>query len=214
MPDGLASSLFRLQVEYDRVRAEHHAAELVMRNGEKLAREQSLSADQRERDKAEDTGRVTAEGALTAHLLILMQMSSLREAKRLFGEYAEREATQRRYMRPARDVAAIAGRVLDVFLNPNCRHCEGRGFNGASHRGEMQVLCRPCRGSGHRRDSIGKDETDRGFAAHLLMQTDALLYQAQRDMTRNFRRIAQAKLMIDAAVRDGYVPASQRYAIR
>ena len=142
------------------------------------------------------------QSALVAHVLILTRLTNLRDAKDQFGAFALKEANRRRLLKNDREVAAIAGRVLDVFLNPTCRHCSGRGFNGASHRGELQTLCRPCRGSGHRRDSIGKDDAERNFAGHLMMQTDAMLSEAQREIARARHQINEAKKAIASAALD------------
>jgi hypothetical protein len=187
--DPLASALLRLLVSYDSVRADHRAAEMQMRNQEEQARQQSGA-------KREATLKDAEGAAKTAHVLILMNLTGLDETKELFGAFAVVQATKRRLMRDDREVGKIAGRVLDVFLRPQCGHCDGRGFNGATHRGEKQILCRPCRGSGHRRDSIGKDDAERGFAGHLLMAIDQMLHQAQKDMSSNVHAVAVAKQWI------------------
>ena len=193
VPNTLAATLFRLIVEYDGVRSQHRSADLKMRQDEAKAKaQQGESAKER-------TAAMLAEAehsALVAHVLILTHLTTLRDAKDQFGAFAMKEANKRRMLKTDREVAIIAGRVLDVFLNPTCRHCSGRGFNGATHRGEIQTLCRPCRGSGHRRDSIGKDDIERGFATHLLMQTDAMLHEAQREISHARHRINEAKSLI------------------
>ena len=199
MPDGLAAALFRLQVEYDGVRSEHRAAEMKMRQDEAKAKaQQGEGASQR----AEAIMAESEQSALVAHVLILTRLTALRDAKERFGAFALKEANRRRLLKTDREVAVIAGRVLDVWLNPTCRHCSGRGFNGATHRGEVQTLCRPCRGSGHRRDSIGKDDAERNFAGHLMMQTDAMLSEAQREIARARHQINEAKKAIAAAALD------------
>lgn len=200
----LGSALYRLQVCYDAVRADHRAAELLMRRQEEGARHQTddkpappnlgaTPATLTAKQKMAAALKVAEGAALTAHVLILSQLPGLDTTKELFGAFAVIQATKRRLMRNDREVGQIAGRVLDVFLRPQCGHCDGRGFNGATHRGEKQILCRPCRGSGHRRDAVGKDDAERGFAGHLLMAIDQMLHQAQKDMSSNVHAVADAK---------------------
>jgi hypothetical protein len=188
--DGLAATLLRLQVEYDSVRAGHRAAEMTLRT------RRAKATEQKDPGRAEQMLKTAEGAALTEHLLILMHLRSLREAKQRFGEFAVIQATRHRFMRPDQDALAVAGRVLDVWLRPTCDHCEGRGFNGDPRRGEVQALCRPCRGSGHRRDSIGKDDAERGFASRLLMELDAKLHEAQRDIRTNLNAVEEAKARI------------------
>lgn len=202
VPDTLGSTLYRLQVEYDCVRSEHRAAEVRMRSLEKMAPNEQgedddtgTTAEQRTREILE----IAEREALTAHVLILAHLTSLHEAKRLFGGHAILEATRQRFMRPNHEVMILAGQVLDVFLNPTCRHCEGRGFNGAHRRDEPQIWCRPCRGSGNRRDLIGKDAGQRAFATHLLMSTDAMMFEVQKGIRTNLNLVRQAKEKISAA---------------
>jgi hypothetical protein len=206
VPDGLPAALYRLLVEYDSVRAEHMQAVKSMTEAETHARRQNgdnAATGETAKHRSAKILRDAQSAALTAHVLILSALPSLRDAKQRFGAFACIQATKRRFMRPDAEVAIIAGQVLDVFLRPQCHHCQGRGFNGASHRGEEQKFCRPCRGTGHRSDQIGKDEAQRGFAAHLLMQTDAMMYELQRDIRTGLPRVAQAKTLIAEATASG-----------
>ena len=113
-------------------------------------------------------------GALnqTERFLVLSQLKTLREARDAFGAFAIVMATKAAFMQDDAAALAIAGRVLDVWLDQLCHHCDGRGFTGGSHRGEHQTLCRPCRGSGHRRDWIGKTAEERQFASRLLAELE------------------------------------------
>lgn len=108
-------------------------------------------------------------------VLVLSQLKTLAEARRRLGAFAVIRATKGRHMIPDVTVAQITGRVLDVYLDPLCHHCDGRGFNGGSHRGERQAVCRPCRGSGNRRGWIGKTQAEQSFAQHLLAELDRAL---------------------------------------
>lgn len=200
--DGLGAALYRLQVEYDCVRAAHAAAENRMRSLERIAASERGEDDETGKTAAQRTAEIlqTAEHeATTAHVLILAQLTSLREAKTRLGDFAITQATKQRFMRPDREALIIAGQVLDVWLNPNCRHCEGRGFNGSVLRGEKVVVCRPCRGTGHRRDMIGKDDAQRRFAGLLIGELDALMHRVQREIRAGLVRVEQAKVHIAQA---------------
>jgi len=121
----------------------------------------------------------------TDRLLVLMTLKTLPETRQALGNFAVMTATRRRFLMNDHAVNAIAGRVLDVHLCPLCHHCQGRGFNGGSHRGEKQELCRPCRGAGHRRDGLGKDAEERSFAAHLLAELARVVDGAERELGLN-----------------------------
>lgn len=138
-----------------------------------------------------DTVRAQLRGAASLsridRLLVLDRLKSLRLAHVALRVFAIEQAEEQRFFRPDRIVWFLTDRVLGVFLDPTCPHCAGRGFNGGSHRGEPQVLCRPCRGAGHRRDQIGRDDQERAFAQHLLGQLDVTLDEVDRQM-RAFMR--------------------------
>lgn len=197
--NGLGASMYRLQVEYDCVRADHAAAENRMRSLERMAaaeRGEDDSTGKTAEERSKEILDAAEHDATTAHVLILAQLTSLRESKNLFGEFAILQATKHHFMRPDREALIIAGQVLDAWLNPNCKHCQGRGFNGSTLKGEKPVVCRPCKGSGHRRDLIGKDDTQRRFAARLTLELDAVMHQVQRDIRAGLRRVEDAKQQI------------------
>ncbi len=201
--EGLAATLYRLQVEYDGVRANHQAAQHRVRALEQMAGAERGECDETgetAEQRAEKIMRIAENDALISHCLILSALPSLRTAKEQFRTFAGREAGRRNFKRPEAEITALAGQVLDVFLNPNCRHCSGRGFNGGRRRDDPQILCRPCKGAGHRRDDIGKDAEQRSFAGRLLMSTDALMFQLQRDIRTNLNAIEEAKGLIEQAI--------------
>ena len=199
---NLASGLMRLLVEFDLVRGDYRAAELQMRQKEAKAKRQERKGWIGGESPEDRSNRILAEAeaaALTAHVLIRSQLSSLRDVKAMFAQFATVEATRRRFMQPDGHVIRLAGQVLDVYISPTCRHCAGRGFHGSIQHGEKQTICRPCRGSGNRRDSIGKDNADRSFANHLLMTVSALVDKAEAQMSGKRRRIADWKALIQDA---------------
>lgn len=133
----------------------------------------------------------------TERLLILAQLKTLRETKTQLGAFAVIRATKGKFETLNNSaVAAITGRVLDVALDPNCHHCDGRGFSGGTHRGERQTMCRPCRGSGDRRDWVGKTDEEQRFAKHLLMEMDRALAGLSSEVRRNRHAVQAAKDLI------------------
>jgi hypothetical protein len=136
----------------------------------------------------------------TERFLIMGQLKSLRSAREQLGAFAIIRATKGRHMINDHAVMAVTGRVLDVFLDPLCHHCEGRGYNGGSHRGERQVVCRPCRGSGHRRGWIGRSPVEQEFAAHLLVEMERSLGTIAAEVRRYRHVVDEAKRRIAADV--------------
>lgn len=156
-----------------------------------------------------------AHDARMAHAFVLMKLKSLSEVKNAFGEWALVMANKRRFMDvgpiPVIDpdksllvsawrkgkteqrtvVLALAGRVLDLVLDPNCYRCEGRGFNGGYSR-EPQRICNDmrkggCGGSGRRNTKIGKTKDEDDFAAYLMMEIDIMLGRVTREMNDRLR---------------------------
>jgi hypothetical protein len=147
----------------------------------------------------------------TGRAMVLMRVRSLHDAKQALGRFAMIHAqTSRRAQAPRTHllvrylgaevslpviddavVLALAGRVLDVFLDGDCGHCQGRGSNGGRHRGEKLELCRPCHGSGKRSESIGHNRTEQHFAASLMVEMSIRLNEAERSM-RAFLRTFDA----------------------
>ena len=179
LEDSLGALLFRLQHEYDAVRGEHELATDLVERMETAARAAGVPPA--------EIRRGTAAAVLTARLLILQRLKTLRETKPALQRFACQLATKARFMRSDAEVAIVAGRALDVFLSPTCHHCNGRGFNGGRHRGEATATCRPCEGTGHRKGSVGKDVPSRRFAACLLGEMDRLLSRAAGGIGRALR---------------------------
>lgn len=122
----------------------------------------------------------------TERYLILSRMRTLRPAKEEIHAWAVVEATRQRFMQPDSVVAQIVARVIDAHLDPKCHHCEGRGFVGGGrheHTGP-QIICRACRGTGSRRDSIGKTREEIAFAAHLLAELGERMRSVETMMRR------------------------------
>lgn len=123
-------------------------------------------------------------------LLVLSRLKSLPAAKQAIGSMAVIQATKRRFMRPDADALKVAGRVIDVFLDPNCAHCDGRGFTGGGRHEDSgpQALCRPCSGSGKRRNTIGRDDDERAFGAFLLSELERMTSEVEVSMSKFLRQ--------------------------
>lgn len=138
-------------------------------------------------DSARSAVSGSGNNSLTEHMLALMQMRTLREVKEMVGDLAAKQAVVTGFR--SRHLLAITGRVLDVFLDPLCHHCEGRGFNGGGRHEQTgpPVLCRPCGGSAHRSGAIGHNEAERDFARHMLALLERSATRAEGEMARRLR---------------------------
>lgn len=167
-----------------------------------------------------------AHDARMAHAFVLMRLKSLATTRQEFGEWAMQMAIRRRFMDcgpmpmidPERSglvgawrkgkraqqtvVLALAGRVLDLVLDPNCYRCEGRGFNGGYDR-NPQRICNDmrkggCGGSGKRSTKIGKTKEEDDFAGYLLTEVEIMLARVTREMRERLRDKAPALAMAAA----------------
>lgn len=133
--------------------------------------------------------RGSGDTSATDHLLVMIHLKSLRETKQMLWSLALKQAEVKGFDRPEKDAAALVGRCLDVFLDPNCRPCEGRGFNGGGRHEQTgpQVICKRCKGSGKRAGEVGKDDTERRFADHLLYLMECSTSNAEQGMKRRLQ---------------------------
>jgi hypothetical protein len=81
--------------------------------------------------------------------------------------------------------AEIAIRVLDVFLDPNCPACGGRGFNGGY--GAPTLRCPTCRETG-KRQHFWKNDVQEQFAGWLQSSVDSMIDRALGEMRRKLRQ--------------------------
>lgn len=179
LQDGLGSMLYRLRSEFDAVRGQLRAAETGRPEWKALATAAEqvikgygspvpasvLSEPARIRKEARDA-------ALVERAMVLVKLKTLPLAREALGTFAVILATKIMFMRDDAAVAVLVGRTLDAWLDPICAACDGRGFNGGSHRGELTTRCRECRGTGRRRDGVGMDSEERRFVAALLTEVD------------------------------------------
>ncbi len=82
------------------------------------------------------------------------------------------------------ELAAIIGKVLDLFLDPMCPPCGGTGKVGAY--GSAMPMCPTCRGSTKRDVMWPSDEAEQ-FAVWLQSQMESKVDAALRKMSRLLR---------------------------
>lgn len=113
-------------------------------------------------------------------LQVLSQLQSLGEVKRALGAHAVILATKQSFMKPDADALRVAGRALDVWLDTLCNKCDGRGTT--NEYGKPQIICRSCRGAGHRKATLGEDAADRAFGQALLSSMDHMVSEVDTSM--------------------------------
>lgn len=124
-------------------------------------------------------------GAVNQRMLVMMALRTRLEAHEALDETARRHD---RIGHTEDDLHNLTWRVLSAWLDPNCHHCEGRGFNGGYDG--PQILCRPCSGSGSRRREIGRNADERVFAVRLGVLIDAAVDDVAQKMRRYLRNRA------------------------
>jgi hypothetical protein len=188
--NSLGALLLRLRDEYDTVRADHLLALKHWRHARQAihAELSDTFVGPPRKERWQDFQDLCIDGpraAFTAQALILIRLKTLKSTKEALGRYVLIQANRHRFMRPDHEVAALAGLVLDAFLDPTCHHCTGLGFTGGY--GGPTTPCRPCHQTGERRENIGKDEQSRQFAKFLLVRLDNLVDVAQGRMGKSTR---------------------------
>ena len=181
--ERLGIVLLRLQSEYDAVRSDleraGHIAPKLTEQARDLTRRAALAERLKDYDAAavlktraaEMRARTTTE-VLSARAFILMGLKTLHAGKQQFGAFALGIAMQNKRGRFINSNAAmkLAGRVLDVWLDPTCHVCDGTGIMGNRFNGDVEHQCSACLGSGHRRDVLGNNPSERRFASDLLAE--------------------------------------------
>lgn len=179
--ERLGIVLLRLQSEYDAVRSDleraGHIAPKLTEQARNLTRRAALAERLKDYDAAavlktraaEMRARTTTE-VLSARSFILMGLKTLHDAKQRFGAFAVGLAMQPKRQINSAAGLKLAGRVLDVWLDPTCHVCDGTGIMGNRFNGDVEHQCSACLGSGHRRDVLGNNPGERRFASDLLAE--------------------------------------------
>lgn len=193
--DGLGALLYRLRGEFDAAKAamRHADAQLPSWESRALEAESALRAwhPPMKHPRAEPA-QIRTEGAAyarTEHALALISLKTLRPAAVALQNFALAVNTEK-WALDQRAAQQIAGRALDVWLDPLCPACDGRGFSGASHRGERETTCGGCRGTGKRSALLGESAVEKRFAWMLLDEIAAHLEAVNLAMRRALRQTA------------------------
>jgi hypothetical protein len=197
----LGAMLLRLQAEYDGVRVALERAGQIRPRGIQQAHDLRKEAqDCIARSKAPGIGVVaeslerraavmlaeaerieeqrTPGEIVSARAFILVELKTLRETKLQVGVLAIKMA-KRRGVDPEAAMK-LAGRVLDVYLDPICHHCDGTGLIGSNYRGDSGKECDKCKSSGSRRDILGNQLAETMLAADLAAELDRQAKDAAR----------------------------------
>lgn len=202
--ESLGSMLMRLMVEFDGVKSEYVMARRNQANA--LAR----AKVSKQPEAAAELAHQAEVDALSAHQHILLKLPSLPRTREAFGNWTTIQASKKHFMdcgdmpiatgakfkswrqgmadRQA-IIGILAGRVLDVFLEPTCIRCSGRGFNGGYNG--VQTICNNrggCGGSGKRPiDNIGNTREQHEFSYFLYGQAERLLTNVEIQLAERLR---------------------------
>ena len=211
--DGLGTQMLRLRTEYDAARGTHHQAivnssaahrhALMLQRAAAEANARRSTDEQAERAEvarveAEQAIRHAKAQALTDRALIMVHLKTLAQANVSLHNYAQVFSKRKHFMaqgpnyralqeRRKHEVQRIAGRVLDVWIDPSCPHCEGRGFNGGYR--EPVVICEACGGStnrigGPRGERLHGTDKGHDFGRDLLDEIDRKVAHVIRMMRK------------------------------
>jgi hypothetical protein len=191
--DTLGTSLFRLRTEFDAIRGEHRqaadAARLATREYAGLVRRGAHA-------KAAELGDDAERSALTARALMLVHLKTLSEARERLFCFAVVKATKDKFMQDDEAVRGITAKSLELWLDPICPHCEGRGFTGGFSA--PLAWCSQCdatgnRGKGRHGFRLARSEAGHAFGRSLLVAMDRKTEIVAVSMRRYLRQDRPAK---------------------
>lgn len=195
--EGLGTALVRLRTEYDAARGEMRLAESNATSGARrsatLVRAAALverkAADEADSKKAgrmvesaaatrrnaDEIRRETERAALTARALIMVQLGNLTPTANAVYAFAVGLGARVGFTN-AKALREIAPRALQLWLDPDCPHCNGLGHRG----GALEVLrwCHECdktgkRIYGKRPFRMHRSDSGHEFGRRLLSELDA-----------------------------------------
>lgn len=194
--DSLGATLYRLRTEWDNVRAELRLAEqnasdrardaaALMKAATVTERKASGDADaskaarmmedvERTRDNAQQIREEVERAALTARALAMVHLKTLRSTSDALHQYAIAFGVRARFF-DLKALRQITPRALQLWLDPTCPHCAGRGFNGGFR--EAIRWCQECDKTGKRVNGpkgfrIHRSQSGHKFGRALLVEMD------------------------------------------
>lgn len=200
----VGAMLLRLRVEYDQVRKDlERAGEIAPRRieearelrqrAQRLQKHEHWAAAEALIIEAEKIQARTPHEVQSARAFILLDLTTLAEAKQQLGALAVRMAAK-----PSRALAPeaalrLAGRVLDVWLDEVCHKCDGTGRLGNRFAGDRERECPACKGSRHRREILGESRAQTEFARDLYAEVQRQVAAAASGIKAALFRENEAK---------------------
>lgn len=194
--DSLGAALYRLRTEWDSTRAdlrlaEHHAsarsrdAAALTKAAGVIERKASGDADKLKaarmlvdaaatRENADAIRKDVERAALTARALAMVHLKTLQATANAVHVYAVALGARTRFY-DLKALRQISPRALQLWLDPICPHCNGRGFNGGFR--EAIRWCQECDKTGKRVNGpkgfrIHRSPTGHEFGRLLLVELD------------------------------------------
>lgn len=220
--DRMGSMLMRLMAEYASAKgpyisARRHlaASMIVVKNIQSRAEHipKTSAAYLSAVNMANDLESDAIQAAKISYAHILLKLPSLSPAKEAFCNWAMAQAHRMRFMEPGdqpetlaptlnawkaatqsriKVVNALAGRVLDMLLEPTCAVCDGRGFFGG-YSNNPQTPCVPNKRTGivcngeRRLEDIGRTEEEKNFAFALMELAKRTIRKAESEMNEKLQ---------------------------
>jgi len=198
--DGLGAKLYRLKVEWDGVRAEQRQADAAFAEQVEIARraqDQAAKLAKLSGAQSHAVGLTYAAAAsavlanaerarLTARVLISTRVKSLPATRTAIVSYAEKLADYRGHEISDGTLRVVCARALDLWLDPLCGHCDGRGYMFSAG---APALCGHCGGSGRRvrnahEQRLAKREADHAFGVALMVEIERKADRVSQIMAR------------------------------
>lgn len=149
--ESLATLLWRLRVEFDAVDARDIAPLPEMSPPDRLAGDEA-NLKAWKADEAKRIAQDFKDRATMARALALVNLQSLRPAKEALGRFVMAMATRQSLNLTPEEELRLSGRILNAWLDPLCRVCDGVRFKTVPGTGRLSAMpCDACSGSGRAR---------------------------------------------------------------
>ncbi len=149
--ESLATLLWRLRVEFDAVDARDIAPLPEMAPPDRLDGEETRLKEWRAAEK-ERIAKDFKDRTTMARALALVHLQSLSPAKEALGRFVMAMATRQSLALTPEEELRLSGRILNAFLDPLCKVCDGVRFKTVPGTGRLSAMpCDACSGSGRAR---------------------------------------------------------------
>lgn len=125
---------------------------------------------------------------LTARVLVLMNLRSLRPAKQAVLNFARVKSAFLGLGVTSEQLAPVVGKVIDAWLDQLCEPCSGRGSSGGY--GRPKIICTACGGSTRKRNNgtLSDNQDLHQFGLWLLNAMDVKCNGAMGEISRKTRQ--------------------------